>query len=134
MVLLSARASTGEEKWTAKVIDFGLARSLAPDPADYDPALVTTGFLGTALYAAPEQCEERGDLDGEEAPAPSGAAQPVVHRPPESTGTMPLRMPPWFSMRLVKVVLPMAPIMRVPVASSHLRLMLSPVWQPQLFT
>jgi hypothetical protein len=30
--------------------------------------------------------------------------------------------------------LPIAPIILVPVAAAHFLLMLSPVWQPQLFT
>ena len=65
VVLLGASSAAGQGgAWTAKIIDFGLARFLAPDAADEDPALVTIGFRGTALYASPEQCEEQRDLDG----------------------------------------------------------------------
>jgi serine/threonine protein kinase len=47
--------------WKVKIIDFGLARVVSPGPG---AATQTAGFHGTALYASPEQCEERVDLDG----------------------------------------------------------------------
>lgn len=50
----------GEDRLLVKMIDFGLARSYAGD--DSHPQLTATGFVGTPLYASPEQLEER-DLD-----------------------------------------------------------------------
>jgi serine/threonine protein kinase len=50
--------------WLIKIIDFGLARNAAVDVSETSAAANTTGFRGTALYASPEQCEERRDLDG----------------------------------------------------------------------
>jgi serine/threonine protein kinase/tetratricopeptide (TPR) repeat protein len=49
------------DAWKVKIIDFGLARVIAPEPS---AATQTAGFHGTALYASPEQCEERSDIDG----------------------------------------------------------------------
>ncbi len=57
-------AAADADNWNIKIIDFGLARGILPTHATDSPANVTTGFLGTALYASPEQCEERTDLDG----------------------------------------------------------------------
>ncbi len=56
-----ARAESDPNIWKAKIIDFGLARAVSPGPG---AATQTAGFHGTALYASPEQCEERIDLDG----------------------------------------------------------------------
>ena len=50
----------GEDRLLVKVIDFGLARSY--DPGDSNARLTATGFVGTPLYASPEQLEEK-DLD-----------------------------------------------------------------------
>ena len=49
------------DAWKVKIIDFGLARAVSLGPG---AATQTAGFHGTALYASPEQCEERTDLDG----------------------------------------------------------------------
>ena len=49
-----------EDRLFVKMIDFGLARSYTGD--DSNPQLTSTGFVGTPLYASPEQLEER-DLD-----------------------------------------------------------------------
>ncbi|MBS0657161.1 MAG: protein kinase [Verrucomicrobia bacterium] len=55
----------------ARIIDFGLARNAfsadttAVGPTGAVTALAETrGFRGTPLYASPEQCEERRELDG----------------------------------------------------------------------
>ncbi len=57
-------SAEGGETWEAKLIDFGLARTLeGPDLAGVSAAR-TQGFRGTATYASPEQCLERSDLDG----------------------------------------------------------------------
>ncbi|OAI42847.1 hypothetical protein AYO41_03430 [Verrucomicrobia bacterium SCGC AG-212-E04] len=58
------RKESDPEAWQIKIIDFGLARSVAGEVSQTSAAANTTGFLGTALYASPEQCEERRDLDG----------------------------------------------------------------------
>ncbi len=58
------RAEGDPEAWLIKIIDFGLARSMAGEVSETSAAANTTGFRGTALYASPEQCEERRDLDG----------------------------------------------------------------------
>ncbi len=50
--------------WQARIIDFGLARAFEGEALGDDPAAQTRGFRGTVRYASPEQCEERGDLDG----------------------------------------------------------------------
>ena len=50
--------------WLAKIIDFGLARAFAGDSLSSNLDAQTTGFRGTAVYASPEQCQERADLDG----------------------------------------------------------------------
>jgi eukaryotic-like serine/threonine-protein kinase len=50
--------------WLVKIIDFGLARNVSGDVSETSAVAGTTGFRGTALYASPEQCEERRDLDG----------------------------------------------------------------------
>ncbi|MBS0658207.1 MAG: protein kinase [Verrucomicrobia bacterium] len=63
IMMLRAGSEPGEVLWTPKIIDFGLARS-TEGPADGEAAALTTGFRGTVLYASPEQCEERDDLDG----------------------------------------------------------------------
>ncbi len=58
------RPESDPEAWQIKIIDFGLARHTAGDVSESTAAANTTGFRGTALYASPEQCEERRDLDG----------------------------------------------------------------------
>jgi TolB-like protein/tRNA A-37 threonylcarbamoyl transferase component Bud32/Tfp pilus assembly protein PilF len=50
--------------WQVKIIDFGLAREFAGDALSSNADALTTGFRGTAMYASPEQCQERTDLDG----------------------------------------------------------------------
>ena len=50
----------GEDRLSVKVIDFGLARTYAAE--DTSPKLTATGFVGTPLFASPEQLEEQ-DLD-----------------------------------------------------------------------
>ncbi len=50
--------------WQIKIIDFGLAKRLSMDVTESSAEAATMGFRGTALYASPEQCEERRDLDG----------------------------------------------------------------------
>lgn len=52
----------GPDAWELKVIDFGIARAVV-DEHDATAAR-TQGFRGTVLYASPEQCLERSDLDG----------------------------------------------------------------------
>ncbi len=49
-----------DSEWQVKIIDFGLARHILRA----DDLAQTIGFRGTVLYASPEQCEERRDLDG----------------------------------------------------------------------
>ena len=58
------RSSDAPETWQVKVIDFGLARTFFGDALGDESAVHTVGFRGTVLYASPEQCEERTDLDG----------------------------------------------------------------------
>jgi serine/threonine protein kinase/tetratricopeptide (TPR) repeat protein len=58
------RAESDPEAWQIKIIDFGLARRVADNVAETSGDAATMGFRGTALYASPEQCEERRDLDG----------------------------------------------------------------------
>jgi eukaryotic-like serine/threonine-protein kinase len=58
------RQESDPEAWLIKIIDFGLARNIAGDVSETSAVAGTTGFRGTALYASPEQCEERRDLDG----------------------------------------------------------------------
>ena len=48
--------------WEVKVIDFGLAHAVEGGAADAFTAVPMKGFLGTVLYASPEQCLER-DVD-----------------------------------------------------------------------
>ena len=71
--VMIVRASRGREKgasetdaatWQVKIIDFGLARAFAGDALSSNLDALTTGFRGTAVYASPEQCQERVDLDG----------------------------------------------------------------------
>ncbi len=50
--------------WQIKIIDFGLARPFAGNALSSVADAPTTGFRGTALYASPEQCLERSDIDG----------------------------------------------------------------------
>lgn len=56
----SGTSGDGPEAWELKVIDFGIARMVVTD-AD---ATRTQGFRGTVLYASPEQCLERPEVDG----------------------------------------------------------------------
>ena len=71
--LMIVRTPRGREKgssesdaatWQVKTIDFGLARAFEGDALSSNLDALTTGFRGTAVYASPEQCEERTDLDG----------------------------------------------------------------------
>ncbi len=71
--LMIVRTVRGHEKgasemdpaiWQVKIIDFGLARAFAGDALSSNLDALTTGFRGTAVYASPEQCQERADLDG----------------------------------------------------------------------
>ena len=47
-----------DERSVAKLIDFGLAKSAAEEPGTTHAISRGSGFLGTPLYASPEQCEE----------------------------------------------------------------------------
>ncbi len=58
------RQESDPDAWRVKIIDFGLARLVSADGFGGVAATQTAGFHGTALYASPEQCEERTDLDG----------------------------------------------------------------------
>ena len=60
----AARQDSDPDAWKVKIIDFGLARVVSADGLGGVAATQTAGFHGTALYASPEQCEERTDLDG----------------------------------------------------------------------
>lgn len=70
LMLLPARSrGDGEvlpdwQAWQAKIIDFGLARTFEGESLGNTAVEPTTGFRGSVLYASPEQCEERTDLDG----------------------------------------------------------------------
>ncbi len=70
LMLLAARSrAEGEvtpdwQAWQVKIIDFGLARNFEGESLGEDNVTQTTGFRGSVLYASPEQCEERNDLDG----------------------------------------------------------------------
>ncbi len=69
MLLPARRRLKGEvlpdwKTWQAKIIDFGLARTFEGESLDDDSVAQTTGFRGTVVYASPEQCDERTDLDG----------------------------------------------------------------------
>jgi serine/threonine protein kinase len=54
------------EPETVKVLDFGIAKTLAPGAAEHDAtSLTTTGtMIGTAYYMAPEQIFGDEDIDG----------------------------------------------------------------------
>ncbi len=52
------------DAWQIKIIDFGLARGFGGGGLGTEADAQTIGFRGTALYASPEQCEERGQIDG----------------------------------------------------------------------
>ena len=71
--VMIVRTAAGREKgsseaepatWGVKIIDFGLARAFAGDSLTSNADALTTGFRGTAVYASPEQCQERVELDG----------------------------------------------------------------------
>lgn len=47
-----------------KIIDFGLARPTDTSISNPDDPTATITFRGTSIYASPEQCAERHDLDG----------------------------------------------------------------------
>lgn len=47
-----------------KIIDFGLARPTDTSIHNPDDPTATISFRGTSIYASPEQCAERKDLDG----------------------------------------------------------------------
>ena len=67
LMLLAAPHPPHQEAWRVKIIDFGLARLVSGEaPAEEEENVLapTIGFRGTTLYASPEQCEERTDLDG----------------------------------------------------------------------
>ncbi len=57
-------SQTDPNAFQIKIIDFGLARGFAGDGPGTELYAKTTGFRGTVLYASPEQCEERHDIDG----------------------------------------------------------------------
>ncbi len=57
-------ADSDPEAWQIKIIDFGLARGFGGGGLGTEADAQTIGFRGTALYASPEQCEERGQIDG----------------------------------------------------------------------
>ena len=56
----------GEDAETVKVLDFGIAKTLAPGEAETDAtSLTTTGtMIGTVYYMAPEQIFGDEDIDG----------------------------------------------------------------------
>ncbi len=70
MIVSTGRGKPGESAdttpsaWQIKIIDFGLARPFAGGSLSSVHEAPTTGFRGTALYASPEQCLERSDIDG----------------------------------------------------------------------
>ena len=70
MIVPTGRGKPGESTdanpaaWQMKIIDFGLARPFAGNVLSSVADAPTTGFRGTALYASPEQCLERPDIDG----------------------------------------------------------------------
>ena len=57
-------SDSNPDAWQIKIIDFGLARGFAGEGLGTEINAQTIGFRGTALYASPEQCEERGQIDG----------------------------------------------------------------------
>ncbi len=59
-----AHSTSSPEAWLIKIIDFGLARTFGGEGLGTSLEAQTVGFRGTTLYASPEQCEERGELDG----------------------------------------------------------------------
>src|SRR5262249_53169899 len=61
---VAERHATADDAWQVKVIDFGLSRTFFGDALGDESAAHTVGFRGTVLYASPEQCEERADIDG----------------------------------------------------------------------
>ncbi len=50
--------------WQVKIIDFGLARSFTASGLGTQAGALTSGFVGTAVYASPEQCAEQSRIDG----------------------------------------------------------------------
>ena len=59
-----AGSDLNPEAWEMKIIDFGLARGFGAEGLGTAVDANTIGFRGTTLYASPEQCEERGQIDG----------------------------------------------------------------------
>ncbi len=59
-----AGSDSNPEAWEMKIIDFGLARGFGGEGLGTAVDAKTIGFRGTTLYASPEQCEERGQIDG----------------------------------------------------------------------
>ena len=59
-----AASDSSPDAWQIKIIDFGLARGFGGTGLGTEADAQTIGFRGTALYASPEQCEERGEIDG----------------------------------------------------------------------
>ena len=57
-------SDSNPDAWQIKIIDFGLARGFGGEGPGTEVNAQTIGFRGTALYASPEQCEERGQIDG----------------------------------------------------------------------
>ncbi len=57
-------SDSNPDAWQVKIIDFGLARGFTGEGLGTEVNAQTIGFRGTALYASPEQCEERGQIDG----------------------------------------------------------------------
>ena len=70
MIVPTGRGKSGQpveanpDAWQIKIIDFGLARGFGGGRLGTELDAQTIGFRGTALYASPEQCEERGEIDG----------------------------------------------------------------------
>ncbi|MBS0659780.1 MAG: protein kinase [Verrucomicrobia bacterium] len=59
-----SRATEHSGGWLVKIIDFGLARAFEGEGFGEEGLGQSVGFRGTVLYASPEQCQERTDLDG----------------------------------------------------------------------
>ena len=75
--VMIVRSAPGREKgasemdpatWQVKIIDFGRAHAFEGDALRSNADALTTGFRRTPVYASPEPCQERADLDGRSIP------------------------------------------------------------------